>query len=181
MLSRLMTILPPPKQPTLLPVDWAGVEGRLGVSLPDDYKAFIGTYGLGDIDGYLSVLHPATRNRHLNLERKGASALAALRECRAEPMPMELPYSVFPEPGGLLPWGITGNGDDCFWRVTDSDPNRWTVVVANVRNDDWEAYRGGLVEFLCATLSGARRSDVFADDWPSKAPKFAPFQDRVIP
>jgi hypothetical protein len=192
MLSRLLALLPPPETPTLLPVDWPGVEARLGVPLPQDYKALIETFGLGQIDGYLSVLHPSTKNRHVNLEKRGATSLDALRWLRAgperspyptypEPVAVKLPYPIFPEPGGLLPWGITDNGDECFWRVADADPNRWTVVAANVRNDDWEAYRGGMVDFLCATLSRTRLSEVFADDWPSESPRFAPYQDRVMP
>src|ERR1035437_2084435 len=52
-LTRLVAIMPPPRTPTLPPGpdDWPSVERELGIGLPSDYKAFLATYGSGEING----------------------------------------------------------------------------------------------------------------------------------
>ena len=43
-LADLIAIAPPPVEPVDDRGDWARVEGRIGLTLPADYKAFIETY-----------------------------------------------------------------------------------------------------------------------------------------
>ncbi len=39
-----------------------------------------------------------------------------------------LPYPLFPEPGGLLPWGHSGNGHYFNWRMIGNNGD-WDVAV----------------------------------------------------
>lgn len=41
--------------------------------------------------------------------------------------PEKCPYPFYPEPGGLLPWAGTDNGDRVCW-LTEGQPDGWTVV-----------------------------------------------------
>lgn len=36
---------------------------------------------------------------------------------------------MFPDPGGLLPWGMNSNHTYCCWMTTGSDPGQWPVAV----------------------------------------------------
>lgn len=94
---------------------WASVEARLGTSLPDDYKEFIGLYGSGRIANFLWIFNPFSSNKNLNLEQQIELQSSVLGEL--ESYGEKNPYKSFPAPGGVLPFGITDNGDVVFWRT----------------------------------------------------------------
>ncbi|WP_430782635.1 hypothetical protein [Actinoplanes sp. G11-F43] len=56
-LARLGSLVPPPAHKPARP-DWAGIETRLGLQLPRDYRALVETYGAGRFDDYLVVYTP---------------------------------------------------------------------------------------------------------------------------
>lgn len=169
--------LPAPSNPREVDVDWSAVQASLGTDLPDDYKTFVGRYGTGAICDFLYVLTPAAASPHLNLLVRGAVVLHALREYRSDSarIGVSVPYSAFPSLGGLLPWGITDNGDTCFWRTGDADPNRWTVVVNDGRGSMWDRFGGTMSEFLEALLTRGYVSEILTDDeFPPKTKSFRP-------
>lgn len=169
--------LPIPAEPRDTEVDWSAVRASLGTDLPDDYKAFVARYGTGSVCDFLWVLTPAAANPHLNLLVRGAAVLQALRECRADLQTLgaSVPYVAFPSLGGLLPWAITDNGDTCFWRTGDADPNRWTVVVNDGRGSMWDRFGGTMTELLEALLTRRYVSEILTDDeFPPKAKSFRP-------
>jgi hypothetical protein len=172
--DELSRLLPPPARAPGPPVDWAAVAAEVGVALPGDYRAFIEAYGTGCVDGFLWVLHPTTGNQHLHLARQVQRQLWALRYLRDRGE--AVPYPLFPEPGGVLPWGVTDNGDVCYWR-TGGAPDGWTVVVNESRGPDWDAYPGPLTAFLAAVLSRRHVCPVFPTDFPSPSPAFVPGGD----
>jgi hypothetical protein len=60
----------------------------------------------------------------------------------------------FPEPGGLLVWGWTDNGDTLLWDTQDDDPDRWRVVMLPRHEPAAIFFDGGVVAFLVALLRG---------------------------
>src|SRR5262249_44977111 len=97
--------------------------------------------------------------------------LDALRKLRQTTEP-DMPYPIFPEPGGVIPWGVTDNGDVCYWKTGLADPNTWTVVVNESRGPDWEHFKGTMTEFLSAVVSRIHVCSIFPDDFPSGTPEF---------
>lgn len=83
-----------------------------------------------------------------------------------------MPHPLHPEPGGLVPWGITANGDVCWWIRADRDPARWTVAVSESRGPDWSRFPGTMCAFLAAVIAGVWRCPIFPEDVPSRAPAF---------
>jgi hypothetical protein len=62
-------------------------------------------------------------------------------------------YRIFPEPGGLLSWGSNQLGD-VFWWLTEGEPEQWPVIMWARGPVRTFRFDGGMVEFLCAILSG---------------------------
>ncbi|MGW6449921.1 hypothetical protein [Lentzea sp. NPDC055074] len=126
-------------------IDWRAVEAELGTALPTDYRVYADNYPALCVEGFLHVSHPVGE---WALREAAEAALVPLRGHREE-FPEFVPYALFPEPGGLLPWGITDNGDDLFWS-TEGDPDDWRVVVSD--HAEWWTHDGGVLSFLSGLL-----------------------------
>src|SRR5579863_5757225 len=136
----LRRIMPPPANPSLggtLPA-WPAIEKQLG-PLPGEYKEFIETYGLGKIDDFVILYSPNAADRYLNLLTRGPIDLDALRELKTKHGDREVPYPLYPDPNGLLPFGIDENGDGLYW-LTEGDPDRWPIVVNEGRAPEYQRF-----------------------------------------
>ena len=129
---------------------WGDVGRRIGEVLPGDYMKFIELYGTGTIARWLTVLNPFARNRHQNLLVAGFEFLAALREVKRE-FPDEVPFPLFYEPQGLLPWGVSIDGDIFCWSTAGLSGN-WTVVIIG-RHTGNEEFPTPMTQFLFEALS----------------------------
>ena len=172
----LRRTLAPPTKPNVgtNPPDWSLIEKQL-CPLPETYKEFIDTYGLGKIDDFLIVYSPTASDTYLNLLARGTLDLEALRELKSKHGEREVPYRLFPEPGGLLPFGIDENGDGLYW-LTEGPPERWSIVVNEGRAPEYQRFDMNLPEFLAAILARSIRCPIFPRDFPSDAPAFTPIR-----
>jgi hypothetical protein len=168
-LYALMQVLQPPVNPLETPEEggWQPVETRLGMQLPEDYKEFIARYGTGAVDGFLWVLNPFSTNRHLNFFDEGKEKLEALRELRHE----SIPYSLYPDTNGIIPWGVTDNGDVLYW-LCNGPPSHWIIVVNECRGPRWREYKLSTSDFLMKLVTRELVVDVFPQDFPSESPEF---------
>ena len=154
-LSELRALLNEPA-PTPFDVDWLSVEAWLGTALPTAYKELGSTFGpwyvgdwvwvevpCGDQPGYPGYSHWVRTcvrlARMIAQESEGAVRVPEFH----------------PKRGGLLPWGESASTDRFFWDTTESDPERWPVVVYAVDLepgcDPWVHTGLTMVDFL-ATL-----------------------------
>ncbi|MFF7211745.1 SMI1/KNR4 family protein [Streptomyces sp. NPDC008238] len=169
----LVRLVPPPPAPVDATGDWHQVEAALGLALPSDFKALIEHYGLGQFVDFITPLTPfGTRDLLVRSARRLLDGERAFRDQH----PDESPYRYYPEPGGLLEWAGTDNGDRLCW-VTEGQPDDWTVVVWNPRGWHYDAHGVGAVEFLVRWLSGRLTTTVFSDNTYGTAPWFEPFRD----
>lgn len=169
-LIALTSILRPPFTSSgIMESDWLPVEAHLGLSLPDDYKTFIDHYGTGAIDSFLYILNPFSSNPRLNLLDEGRIKLDAIRQLRHE----VIPYLIHPDAGGLLPWGVTDNGDVLYWLCAGS-PSHWSIVVNESRGPRWREYKLSTTGFLAGLVAREIIVDIFPDDFPSDPPSFTP-------
>lgn len=181
--ERLLELMPQPRSPVESgsPVSWAAAEAALGTSLPSDYRLFIEAYGSGSIDQFVTVLNANSSTPDLQLDKYGEKMLTVTRQLRAGGV-VEIPFPIYPEPGGILPWGATANGDWGYW-VTDpqDSPDAWTIVVSVDRGPDWFRHSGPLVRFLVEILDGSTVVPFFPDDFPSAQPAFVPLSGHESP
>jgi hypothetical protein len=159
----LLTILKPPATPREpgTAAGWGDVGRRLGEVLPGDYMKFIELYGTGTIAEWLSVLNPFASHHYENLFGGGFEFLAALREIKGQ-FPEEVPFPLFYEPGGLLPWGSSTDGDIFCWS-TRGLSGLWTVTVIG-RHTGNEQFPVPMTQFLFEALTGKVSPRCFPPD-----------------
>ncbi|MGA4544382.1 hypothetical protein ACPA54_30775 [Uniformispora flossi] len=131
-------------------VDWAAVERRLGTALPGDYKQLAEIFGHGAFDGYLELSVPDASFAHADLVRQSES-LAAF--ARTHGNGQWEPHSLFPAPGGLLPWAASEQADRFYWLTDGPDPDKWPIVMSEDIPDSWEQYDGSTAEFVYRMLT----------------------------
>lgn len=141
---------------------FAPVEAQLSLLLPMDYKQLICGYGSGSWQEFLWVLNPFSRNKYLNLVEQSRRLLEAERIIRGD-WPDLVPFALYPEEGGLFPWGITDNGDRLFWR-TEGEPGSWPIIVFESRGPEYECHQLSCCDFLREWLRGELIVSVFPDD-----------------
>lgn len=166
-LSRIVERVPPPHAAVDGTGDWTEAESQLGIRLPEDYKTLVETYGRGDFCGALCLCTPFGEENPVPLTADLLEDYGYLRE----QWPELYPYPLFPEPGGLITWAVTGAGAQLCWR-TEGPPESWPVVLWS-RDDDYEEYECGAAAFLEAWLGGRIASEILLDD-PDLAPWFDP-------
>jgi hypothetical protein len=133
-------------------VDWVEVERKLGRQLPTDYKEFATRFGPGHFeDGYLWVAVPQGEGRRLNFFESLDVNIGVLRDVRSRGE--AIPYPLYPENGGVIPWASTVDGDVFFWVTEYDDPNRWPVVLNEVRTTHWIELDGPMTRVLHSILT----------------------------
>lgn len=172
-IEQLEKILEPPIDPVDRPVanGWSAVEKKLG-KLPDDYKRFIEMYGTGSIDGFVWIFNPFAANKNLNLLDQVLIKISALSDL-GDTFGEAIPFPLFPKPNGLLPFGVTDNGDVLFWQAA-SNPAGWKVIINAAREPKWKQYDVGITDLLTGLLSRQMICEVFPGDFPSDRPVFYP-------
>lgn len=123
-LELLKSLIPPPDNAMFADSGWSQVENQLGVPLPADYKEFISVYGSGSLQSFLHIMNLSdSRIAFQEVVSVVFSQLSSYREagkCGC--------YKAFPEPGGLLPFASTDDGNYLFWRM-DGNPDTWPVAA----------------------------------------------------
>ncbi|MDI2130548.1 SMI1/KNR4 family protein [Yinghuangia seranimata] len=150
-------------------VDWGEVEAALGTALPADYKQVVGRYRELVVGGFIRILHPHGRRPGMDIVSENESNRAWI-EFLAEEAELEdeqsPPYASFPHPGGILLWGVTTNGDYCYWVTNPQGPDSWNVVVSTHKGEQWTEFSGGFEEFLKALFLDRDSVSCFRRDWP---------------
>ena len=175
-IDELLAVLPAPEVPleSNKANDWGRVTDLFGDPLPMDYMQFIDVYGSGSLCGYLTAFNPFSTNQYLNLTHQVFVQLAALRAIRVE-FPDEVPFPLFFEPGGLLPWGISIDGDLYCW-LTEGISSKWNVVVV-CRSGGCERFEMTMTQFLARIIKGEISSVSIPNDLSSQVGvRFEPYQ-----
>jgi hypothetical protein len=151
---------------------WSSIERPINLTIPDDFKQYINTFGTGKLADFIYPLNPFSTNKNLNLMHKGSKLLAALREIR-EIDREECPYPIHPEEDGLFPWSVTDNGDVIYW-YTIGKTQDWKIVVNESRGPEFEEFALSTTMFLRSILLGDIHSRIIISDCIDKSNLFMP-------
>jgi hypothetical protein len=136
--------------------DWQAIESALGLRLPTDYKELVGRIPKGKILNALTINRPGGDPGYRSDDFLGylAYRLEDVRHQRSTGRG-RFPYPLFPEPGGLLPWGWGPRVEPLYWLTNATDPDSWPVVVADYDCTEWQRFEGGVCEFLLHAIKSA--------------------------
>jgi len=151
-------------------LDWETVERELGIRLPADYKELLTRLPSGAFRGCVEVENPAQSADELaNAKRHNDELLKIF----ADPDTGYLTgtsYVLFPEPGGLYPWGSNDAGGT-FWWITDSaDPDEWRIAYND--RDDWHEHPGPLSKVIHEILISTGTDNILGWDLSAKPVEF---------
>lgn len=149
---------------------WNAIEKQMRTKLPSDYKEFINEYGTGSINEFMWILTPFDEDEYVNLITRGDKISKAYIESKIK-NPQYFKHEVFPNKGGILPWGYTENGDELYW-LTVENSDEWHIIVYESRSSDYYEYSMGMVEFIYKLVSGKIICPAFPDDFPGEDYEF---------
>ena len=163
-IHQLKSLVPPPIRPFEVGSieQWQAIEQNLGLVLPADYRDFVFTYGTGLFAQLYRVYNPFSTNDWMNLSTSIGRDCGWIRETKRD-WPNRVPYPIFPESSGLLPWGNDENGNHYYW-ITSGSPDSWLVVSDELRGEGFREYGKCMTDFLCEVLTG--KIEALAGDYP---------------
>lgn len=98
--------------------DWLEVEGSIGFNFTEDYKSFIESYGAYPLADFIWILSPYEENEFLNLQKKNEVAIKAFTMMKNEIDDLNQ-YKLFSDYEGLYLFGLTENGDELYWYISN--------------------------------------------------------------
>jgi hypothetical protein len=162
MIENLLRAVPPPRAPfEAFSGPWEPLEAELGTPLPPDYKAFVRLYGSGYFMRFLGVTVPRSHNPNTRFEHRLRRTCEVFEAFDDE----DRVFPLWPNPGGLLPFGGTDNGDELFW-LPQGTPEDWKVVVWDRGMMRFEVLDCDLTDFLAGLATGAMSADAFPELLP---------------
>lgn len=152
---------------------WTEIEEIIGTPLPVDYRQYVNTLGSGCIGAFLWPFNPFSESKFLNLIQQINVRLSALRDLKEQLGEAECPYPLYPETGGLLPWGATDNGDVFFW-LTGGHPDTWIVILNEARGPVYEEYAESMTGVLAKLVAGELGSEIIPSHFIDRNALFVP-------
>ncbi|WP_165985309.1 hypothetical protein [Streptomyces sp. YIM 98790] len=154
-MAALRVLVPPPDRAEPGNLGWEWLAGELGTRLPREYAELMRVYGAGVWAEWLRF-RPPLDGGEAGLVALARAEARACRELRAE-FPEEYPLPVWPEPGGLLPFADSVDGDVLGW-LTGGEPDTWPLVIRPRHTGRGAVLRGtSLVGMVLSWLRGEGR------------------------
>lgn len=163
-ISDLHRAITPPVRPlyAATPESWVAAETALSVALPREYYEVATTYGCGRFWGEdttdFTLFNPGAPDYLSEVEFE----CQRLREAKEHSDPEDFTFAVFPNKGGLLPYGLDDQNVRFCWR-TGSAPDSWPIVIM------WDWGQDGFLEFgmpLTDFLAGILTRSITLRCWP---------------
>ncbi len=177
-IEKLIKLEPPPANPTArgTPDRWRAAEDRLGLRLPNDYKALIDLYGAGHWVNFLEIMNPFQSWQHAQAPDFYTWAQKRLHGLDDGPK-LRPGYSAafveHPTPNGLFPFGYDDNSGTLCWQVS-GQPDSWRIVCLD-RNmsERFDQFDMSLTGFLVALINGEIFPRTFSSAvFPIRRPAF---------
>ncbi|OXM54961.1 hypothetical protein [Amycolatopsis alba] len=160
-------------------VDGETLERELGTPLPDDFKDLLTRFPSGAYRDSIEVGNPAQSADALADTKRHNDQLLEIFADEYTGYLKGVSYRLFPEPGGLYPWGRHDAGGT-FWWITDSaDPNTWRIAYND--RDDWHEHPGPMSKVIHEILTSTGEDNILGWDMAGKPVDFTGFVgDRMI-
>ncbi|MCX5403578.1 hypothetical protein OHA37_06735 [Streptomyces sp. NBC_00335] len=125
-----------------------------GQVVPEDFELLLNALPKGLIAASVKLTRSELPVR--SLAEFTASAALRLEDMRyyLRSREQKLPQSLFPEPGGLVPWGRTADDGVLLWDTAAPDTADWTTVLADSDFQLWPELPFPTSEFIAREITG---------------------------
>ncbi|OQQ17824.1 hypothetical protein B0675_12490 [Streptomyces sp. M41(2017)] len=163
-LSDLTSLCPPPEMPSLpSPCELP--------RLPQSHGALVDAYGTGCFDEFLWIFAAGADNANLDIEI-ATGAMRSILDSKAAPDLREALARHQSEPGDLIQWGTTDNGDPLLW-IPDGDPADWPTVIIQAGQLEFIVSSRTSTGVVLDLLTRELQPPFFPEDFPSSRPVFS--------
>ncbi|GAB4158229.1 MAG: hypothetical protein Tsb009_35390 [Planctomycetaceae bacterium] len=125
-IETLKTLVKPPESPKASGGNWEEVEKHLGITFPPDYKEFISIYGTGSLQSFMHIWNYLDVPADSDAKEVIKQITSEYEWDREHGRPVE--FVPYPQPGGLIPFASTDDGNYLNWQTTGK-PSEWCVVA----------------------------------------------------
>lgn len=165
-ISSLIKLLTPPTLAKESNIGEEGVSIAQGIPFPNDYLEFIQVYGTGRIADFITIFNPVSENDDLNFFKQKELIIEDFNYLIDNDKEY-YKFTLYPNENGLIPVGVTDNGDYIFWVGSPKvNSNSWTTAIVAARAPDVEYFSENITSFLEAILSKRVKSLSFPNDFP---------------
>ncbi|EOT1259471.1 SMI1/KNR4 family protein [Cronobacter sakazakii] len=172
MINKLTQLLPPPASPSDSGKGktWPLIAGS--INFPPDYVDFINTYGSGRIADFIVIFNPFSKDENLSFFDQFNYILEDLNYL-IESDKEYYKYNFYPEDNGLIPVGVTDNGDYIFWVVASKENSeQWGTAIIPARSPDVEYFECNLVSLIEQILDKSLKARPLPNTFPSQPVSF---------
>lgn len=149
-LNDLAAVVAPPAVPLDSGSDmlWREIQGGLGVELPPDLFDYVKAYGTGCFcDGEIKILNPFWEY-YRHIFDNELSIVAEIKQNE----PADVPFGIYPDKPGLVPWGYDDNANQAFW-LTEGNASQWPILLKD-QDCKWERWDGlSMTTFLARAFT----------------------------
>lgn len=178
-IDELKMIAPPPKLKNGAgsPAQWRQLEEEFALTFPDDYKELIATYGAGRFVNFFGIVNPFyTCTNDIAFAEFIRLRTADMARAKASYPKRAVSLPVYPQKGGLFPWGYTDNGETICW-LTEGDKGRWPIICLEVGYlNNYDIFRLSIIQFIAKWLTNKISVPTLTppDFYPLRSPIFVP-------
>ncbi|MFD8500403.1 SMI1/KNR4 family protein [Amycolatopsis sp. NPDC059657] len=134
--------------------DWSTVESVLGTALPSDYKLLMSRFPSGTYRDIIWVANPIDARTDLGeFARREVEEVLGVIGHEEMTYLDGTSYRLFPEEGGLLPWGDDGQGGWFCWITSSADPDQWRVTYYDDGMDEWRERDGPVSRIIWEVMT----------------------------
>ncbi|ARF52917.1 hypothetical protein B1H19_00735 [Streptomyces gilvosporeus] len=140
-------------EPLGISVDWAAIEGELGVPLPADYKELYEVFGGGVFSDSVYFLG-RDEGRAFDFLTQWRVSLPVDQDSKRGEVSAVEPYAIYAPGGkGLVEWGSTEWADEYFWLIDAERPGEYPVLARAHGVGGWHRFAMSTSEFLYRILA----------------------------
>ncbi|EME61655.1 SMI1/KNR4 family protein [Amycolatopsis decaplanina] len=156
---------------------WAAVELDLGLALPSDYKALLTKFP-GGVFRQIVIDSPVADDQAWAEYKNALDELLQILGDEDLEYLDNVDYHLYPEPGGLLPWGADGQGGTFCWITDSSDRDHWRIAYHDQSADQWREHPGPVTQLLYEILTNTGQDNLLHWDFTDLPVEYIPFSNR---